>query len=290
MPIRALLLLCRPSHWVKNVFVLMPLPFAMAAGAEIEPASFALGLLGFCFANSAVYAFNDAQDAERDRLHPKKRTRPVAAGLVSVAAARGVSAVLLGLALLLTATSGHPGAVVVTAGYAALNLGYNLGGKHVPLVDVFLLASYYVLRVTLGCVLVDVVPSNWLLLCTTTLALFLALAKRRADITMGLDGEHRPALDGYTKSFLDHAMGVTAATTLIAYALYCLEAEVLVPGREFASVPLVAFVVLEYLRLAHVKNEGGSPVDLVLRSPLLLSCAVGWLVAVLWSVGWTPSW
>ncbi len=286
MQIRNLLLLGRPRHWVKNVFVLMPLPFAMAAGAKVEPLSFALGLLGFCFANSAVYAFNDAQDAERDRLHPAKRNRPVAAGRVSVATARVLSGGLLVVALALSAAAGHPAALLVTAGYVVLNLGYNLGAKHLPLVDVFLLASYYVLRVTLGCVLVDVVPSNWLLLCTTTLALFLALAKRRADIVMGLDAEHRPALEGYTRTFLDHAMSVTAATTLVAYALYCLEAEVLVPGREFASVPLVVFVVLEYLRLAQVKDEGGSPVDLALRSRLLLPCALGWLIAVLWSVGW----
>jgi 4-hydroxybenzoate polyprenyltransferase len=283
--IHDLVQLSRPRHWVKNVFVFMPLPFAIAAGARIDLSSFALGLLGFCLANSAVYAFNDAQDVERDRLHPDKRNRPVAAGRVSVGAARAWSALLLAASFGLTAAAAHPAALLVTAGYVLLNFGYSLGGKHVPLLDVFLLASYYLLRVTLGCVLVDVIPSNWLLLCTATLALFLSLAKRRADIVLGLDPGHRPVLDGYTRTFLDQAMAITAATTLIAYALYCLEAEVLLPGREFASLPLVVFVVLEYLRLVQVEDEGGSPVDLVLRSPLLLACAVGWLVAVYWSVG-----
>jgi decaprenyl-phosphate phosphoribosyltransferase len=282
---RDLLRLSRPHHWVKNVFVLMPLPFAAAAGAQIEPAPFLLGLLGFCLASSAVYAFNDAQDIERDRLHPSKRKRPVAAGRVSPALARAWALGLATASFALCAASGHVDAVLVTAAYLVLNAFYTFGGKHVPVVDVFLLASYYMLRVTLGCVLVDVVPSNWLLLCTGALALFLALAKRRADIEMGLHTDHRPALEGYTLAYLDQGMAVMAATTLIAYALYCREATVMLPGREFATLPLVVFVVLEYLRLVHVEGEGGSPVDLLWRSPLLVACGAGWVVAALWSVG-----
>ncbi len=280
-----LLRLSRPRHWVKNVFVLMPVPFAVAAGATVDWLAFGLGLVGFCLANSAVYSFNDAQDAERDRLHPGKSRRPVAAGRISVAVARLWALSLLLASFALAWASGHPMALLVTGAYAVLNLAYSMGGKHFPLVDVFLLASYYLLRVSLGCVLVDVVPSNWLLLCTGALALFLSLAKRRADIVAGLDVEHRPVLDGYTRTFLDQAMVITAGTTLIAYALYCLDAEVMRPGREFSSLPLVVFVVLEYLRLVQLENEGGSPVDLVLRSPLLLVCAAGWLATVLWSVG-----
>ena len=279
-----LLQLSRPRHWVKNVFVLMPLPFAVAAGAMIEPISFAMGLLAFCLASSAVYAFNDAQDVERDRLHPDKADRPIAAGRITLRAARLWFGVLVIASLGLSAATNEPAAPLVVAAYILLNVGYSLGAKHVPLLDVFLLASYYVLRVTLGCVLVGVLPSNWLLLCTTTLALFLSLAKRRADIAQGLDTDHRPVLDGYNQGYLDQAMGITAGMTLIAYALYCLEAAVLMPGREFASLPLVVFVVLEYLRLVHVKNEGGSPVDLVFRSPLLLGCGVAWLGAIAWSL------
>lgn len=284
--IEDLLQLSRPRHWVKNVFVLMPLPFAVAAGATIEPISFILGFVAFCLASSAVYAFNDAQDAERDRLHPDKSKRPVAAGRISPATARVWSGALAVSSLALSTATNHQAAPVVVTAYLLLNLGYCLGGKHIPLLDVFLLASYYLLRVTLGCVLVGVLPSNWLLLCTTTLALFLSLAKRRADISQGLNSDHRPVLDGYNRAYLDQAMGITAGMTLIAYALYCLEAAVLLPGREFASLPLVVFVVLEYLRLAHVNDEGGSPVDLVFRSPALLGCGVVWIAAVAWSLKW----
>jgi 4-hydroxybenzoate polyprenyltransferase len=276
--------LSRPKHWVKNVFIMMPVPFAIADGATIEPTSFLLGFLGFCIAGSAVYALNDAQDAERDRHHPDKRYRPVASGRVSVTAARLWFAVLVAASAALTAASGHRAALTVVALYVALNLAYSLGAKHVALLDVFLLASNYVLRVTLGCVLVDVVPTNWLLLCTSTLALFVAFAKRRSDIVTGLDIEHRPVLGHYDRAFLDQAMGITAATTLISYSLYCLEAKVLIQGREFAALPFVVFAVLEYLRLAYVRGEGGSPVDLLLRSPALLICGFGWLLAILWSI------
>jgi 4-hydroxybenzoate polyprenyltransferase len=280
----ALIELSRPKDWVKNVFVFMPLPFAIADGARIEPWSFLFGFAGFCFASSAVYAFNDAQDAERDRQHPEKCARPIASGRVSVTAARVWSATMLAISAGLALASGQPAALLVTAVYVALNVIYCLGAKHIPLVDVFLLASYYVLRVSLGCALVGVVPSNWLLLCSTMLALFLALAKRRGDIALGMGTEHRPVLAGYNLGFLDQAMGIAAGTTLIAYSLYCLEGEFLMPGRQFASLPFVVFGVFEYLRLAHVQDEGGSPVDLLFRAPTLLACGIGWLAAISWSV------
>ena len=279
-----LVVLSRPRHWIKNVFVLMPLPFALASGAQLELLSFLLGLAGFCLANSAIYALNDARDAKRDRLHPVKRLRPVAAGRIPVGVAYGWSMLLLTVGGALTWLSGHWWAPVIVVVYASLNIVYSLGGKNWPLIDVFLLSSGFVLRVVLGCGLVDVVPSNWLLLCSSTLALFMALAKRRGDLAKGLDANHRPSLDGYNMAFLEHAMAITAAMTLMSYALYTFDAAVLTPGREFATLPFVVFGVLEYLRLAQVRGQGGSPVDLLLHSPVLLLCGFGWALATLWSV------
>lgn len=277
--------LSRPKHWIKNVFVLMPLPFALASGtAEVHLARFLVGFVGFCLANSAVYAFNDAHDVERDQIHPKKRSRPVASGRVSVRAAHLWSLTLLALGAVLAHASGSRMALVLLLIYAALNLFYCLRGKHIPLVDVFLLSTGFVIRVLLGCALVHVEPSNWLLLCSSTLALFLALAKRWGDLAKGLDAEHRPSLAGYNRDFLHQAMGIMTATTLISYALYCMEAAVLVPGREFASLPFVVFGVLEYLRRVHVRQDGGSPVDTLLSSPALIVCGFGWVVATIWSV------
>jgi 4-hydroxybenzoate polyprenyltransferase len=277
--------LARPRHWIKNVFVLMPLPFAVAAGATLLPARFLSGLVGICLASSAVYALNDSMDVERDRRHPDKRERPVAAGRVSVAAARVWAAALFAGGAVLAWWGGGRAALDIVLAYVVLNLVYSLRGRQIPLVDVFLLSSGYVLRVLLGCALLAVSASSWLLLCSSTLALFLALAKRRSDLVRGVDDSHRPSLAGYSERFLEQAMSVTLGMALIAYALYCMEAEVLVPGREFASLPFAVFGVLEYLRQVHVRGEGGSPVDLLLSSPLLLLCGFGWGLAALWSVG-----
>jgi len=227
---------------------------------------------------------NDALDAERDRRHPKKRHRPVASGRVSVAAALGSSAALAVLGAGLAYLSGSRLALVILFVYVGLNAYYCLHGKNVPLLDVCLLSSGFVLRVLLGCALVDVEPSNWLLLCSSALALFLALAKRWGDLVKGVAAEHRPSLAGYNREFLHQAMGIMTAMTLISYALYCMEATVLVPGREFASLPFVVFGVLEYLRVVHVREEGAAPVDLLLSSPALLLCGLGWVATTVWSV------
>jgi 4-hydroxybenzoate polyprenyltransferase len=285
--LRALISLARPKHWAKNAFVFMPVPFGLASGgASLDPLAFIIGLAGFCLANSAVYAFNDVRDAEQDRKHPTKRGRPVASGRVRPLLALAWSLILAVAGVSLAWLTGRDYAIAVVLAYLVLNLIYSLGGKNVALLDVFILSSGFVLRVLFGCALILVTPSNWLLLCSSSLAMFLALAKRRADLARGLDHEHRPSLAGYNMGFLDQAMGITAGMTLIAYALYSMEAEVLLQGREFASLPFVVFGVLDYLRVAHVNDEGGSPVDLILSSPAIIICGFGWAAATLWSLGW----
>jgi decaprenyl-phosphate phosphoribosyltransferase len=276
--------LFRPKDWVKNVFVFMPVPFALASGAGLDPRTFGVGLIAFCAANSAVYALNDAQDAERDRAHETKRNRPVASGRISERQAYVWSFCLGLLAVALAWLSGRSGALAVVAVYMAVNLIYSFGAKNIALLDVFLLSLGFVLRVLLGCVLMDVPPSNPMLLCSYALALFLALSKRRADVLKGLDQSHRPSLLGYNQAFLDHAMTITATMAVVGYALYSMEAAVLIPARKFASLPFVMFGVLDYLRLAHVHKRGGSPVDLVLGSPAMFITGLGWLLSVIWSV------
>lgn len=279
--------LSRPKDWVKNVFVFMPVPFALASGAKLSTAvvtHFALGLLAFMLANSAVYSFNDAQDAERDKAHEKKRTRPVASGRVSLRGAYLWAAALCVGSAALAIASGSRDALSIVGIYLGVNLAYSLGAKNIALLDVFLLASGFVLRVLLGCALLDVAASNPMLLCSYALALFLALAKRRDDVIKGLDGSHRPSLAGYNEAFLNHAMAITASMAIVGYALYSMESAVLIPSRKFASLPFVMFGVLDYLRLVHVRRTGGSPADVLLSSPIMLSTGVGWLLAVVWSV------
>ena len=276
--------LSRPTHWVKNVFVFLPVPFALASGAHLDIAGFGAGLLSICLAASAVYALNDAVDAERDRMHEEKRHRPIAAGRISRPVAYAWSALLMTVSLGLAYATGKPTALALVIVYAVTNLIYSLGAKHVPLLDVFLLSGWYLLRALLGCALLQVEASSWLLLCSFSLALFLSLTKRRADLVKGLGSDHRPALDGYTEGFLDQAIGIAAGMTLLSYAIYSMESAVLIPERKFAALPFVVFGVLDYLRMAHVRRSGGAPVEMLLRSPTLLLAGVGWLSATVWSL------
>ena len=199
----ALIQLARPKDWVKNIFVILPVPFALAAEANrVDWAMFALGLVGFCLINSAVYVLNDLRDSEADRLHPRKRNRPIASGRVSRPAAVAEMTVLLYAGLAASFFTGKPLALFYAGVYLIINLFYSLGMKNIPLMDVFMLSSGYVIRVLLGCALVAAAPSPWLLLCTGTLALFLGFAKRRADLSEQLGADHRASLRGYDKTFL----------------------------------------------------------------------------------------
>jgi 4-hydroxybenzoate polyprenyltransferase len=179
----------------------------------------------------------------------------------------------------------HPPAVIIVLAYVALNIAYNLDAKRIALLDVFLLSCGFVIRVLVGCALVSAQPSAWLLLCTSTLALFLGFAKRRADLNEGLDAEHRPSLRGYNMAFLDQAMSICAGVAILAYGLYCIEAKAVVAGREMASMPFVAYGILNYLRMVQVEGIGGSPVDVAYHSLSTQACALGWIVTVTWSVG-----
>ncbi len=281
----AIVRLVRPRDWLKNVFVLMPLPFALGATGTFDPVVVAVGLAAMSLVSSAAYVFNDLWDADRDRAHPDKQHRPIAAGAVSPVAAGVLCAGLAAVGGALAFVGAPPSAGIVLLAYIGLQLVYTLYGKHLPLVDVVLLSSGFVLRVLLGCALVGVAPSSWLLLCSSSLALFLALAKRRGDLLRGVDDTHRPSLAGYSLVFLEQSLTIAAGLTIMAYALYCMDAPVLVPGREFLTLPFVVFGVLEYLRMVHVHAAGAAPVNVLLSSRSLLVCGASWVLATIYSVG-----
>jgi len=280
-----LIKLARPRQWIKNGFVLLPVPFALADGASLGVWVLALGLLGFCLINSAVYTLNDICDTDTDRLHPDKRGRPLASGTVSRQAASAAAAALGAAGFTLCGLTEIPSVLVLALVYVAVNLAYSLGAKNLALVDVLLLCSGYVIRVLLGCALVAAEPSDWLLLCTSMLALFLAFGKRRGDLIAGLSSEHRASLGGYNLSFLDQALSISAGIALLSYALYGHEAPAFVDGRELAGLPFVAFGIFEYLRVVFTQGVGGDPVEIAYRSRSLQLCLLGWGAATAWSLG-----
>jgi 4-hydroxybenzoate polyprenyltransferase len=281
-----LIRLARPRDWAKSVFILLPLPFALRAGvAHVDALGFAIGVAAFCVTASAIYVLNDVRDVESDRGHPSKRHRPIASGAVPVRVAIPYGLGLAAAGLALAWASGHPAVLGLLLVYLALNAIYTLGGKDVALLDVFLLSSNYVLRVLAGCALVDAAPSNWLLICSMWLALFLGFAKRRADLSRGMGAEERPTRLGYSAAFLDQAMGIAAGIAVLTYALYSQEAQVFLRGRELAGMPFVAFGLLHYLRLANLDQVTVSPVEMAWRSRTLQICGLGWLAATSWSLG-----
>jgi 4-hydroxybenzoate polyprenyltransferase len=286
---RDVLQLLRPHHWVKNGFVLAGLLFGHAWDEPGTVAAALLATLAFCLASSAVYAFNDALDAERDREHPDKNGRPVARGAVSAAAALGIAAVLTTAALGIAAWTGWQ--VAATAGaYLALNAAYSLGLKHVPVLDVFAIAAGFMLRLLAGTWGIGIEPSRWLLACGFLLTLFLGFAKRRAELERLAHraGQHRAVLESYSLAFLDKAVLACVIGMVVTYGLYTVSAEtVALHGTEnlIWTLPWVLLGSFRYLFRLHYRGGGGDPTQELLRDPLLAASALGWVGTVLWLIG-----
>ena len=289
MTARDVLQLLRPHHWVKNGFVLAGLLFGHAWDRPGYVTAALAATLAFCLASSAVYAFNDALDAQRDREHPDKNGRPVARGAISFAAAHGIAAVLAAAALGIGAWTGWQ--VAATAGaYLALNAAYSLGLKHVPVLDVFAIAAGFMLRLLAGTWGIGIEPSRWLLACGFLLTLFLGFAKRRAELERLADdaGQHRAVLESYTLAFLDKAVFACVVGMVVTYGLYTVSAEtVALHGTEqlIWTLPWVLLGSFRYLFRLHFRGGGGDPTLELLRDPLLAASALGWVATVAWLIG-----
>lgn len=274
----------RPAQWVKNSFVFAALLFAERLTDHRAVIVTCLAALAFCAISSAVYLVNDVMDREEDRLHPVKCLRPIAAGSVSLPLALGM-AVLLAAAALSGSWALGSGFFCVIAFYAVLNVAYSTWLKHVVLLDVFIVAAGFVLRVLGGGLAIDVRISSWLIVCTTLLALFMALCKRRHELVlMGEEGgRHRAILQYYTPYFLDQLIAMITASTLMSYALYTFSADARAqfPGKHLAlTIPFVIFGLFRYLFLVHQREEGGNPTRMLLTDRVLMSVVLLWAASV----------
>ena len=271
----AALVAMRPRQWTKNLLLFAGIIFAAKLGDPARWAAAVAAFVTYCAASSAAYLVNDVRDAESDRLHPVKRSRPIARGELSPRAACVLAAALALAALTLAGALGPP-SLACLAAFVALQAAYSLGLKTFELVDVLAIAGLFVLRASAGAIAVDVRISEWLLLCTFLLALFVALGKRRAEL--GLDGVHaRPALDGYSVALVDQLLAIVAAATIAAYTGYALAAH---DTRWLvATVPLVVYGLFRYLLLLHRRGLGEEPETLLVEDlPLLVTVAV-WAAA-----------
>jgi 4-hydroxybenzoate polyprenyltransferase len=276
-PARAALSALRPRQWSKNLLLFAGLVFAAKLGDAARWGEALAAFAAYCAASSAAYLVNDVRDAEHDRDHPVKQVRPVASGELSVRAALGIASVLAAGALAATALLG-PWSVAFMGGFLALQAAYTVGLKHVVLVDVLAIAGLFVLRASAGAEAVDVRISPWLLICTGLLALFLALAKRRAELVLvGADRTPgRPVLEGYSVALVDQLVSVVAASTVIAYSLYTFTARD--SNAMMATVPFVVYGVFRYLLLLHREELGEEPENVLLTDFPLLATIASWAV------------
>jgi 4-hydroxybenzoate polyprenyltransferase len=272
---RAGLAALRPRQWSKNLLLFAGLIFAAKLGDAVRWLEALAAFAGYCAASSAAYLVNDVRDAAHDREHPVKRLRPVASGELAARTAVALAATLAAAALAVAAALG-PWSVLFMVAFLALQAGYTAGLKHVVLIDVLAIAGLFVLRASAGAQAVDVRISPWLLICTGLLALFLALAKRRAELVLvGADATPgRPVLEGYSLALVDQLVSIVAASTVIAYSLYTFTARD--SKAMMATIPFVLYGVFRYLLLLHRRQLGEEPENVLLSDGPLLLTVVAW--------------
>ncbi len=280
MSLRDVIALMRPRHWTKNLAVFAALVFSenlfnVPLVGKVVVAFVALDLV-----SSGMYAANDATDAELDRQHPVKRERPVAAGRLSRTQAFGISALLLLAGGALSATLGMPFFLAVV-GYALLQGLYATLLKHVAIVDMLVISLGFVIRAVAGALVISVVVSPWLIVCTGLLALFLAAAKRRHELVLlhELSGKHRPVLSEYSAELLDSFMVTLSAATITSYALYTFF-ETRTPSHSMMlTIPFVIYGVLRYQLLVLRREGGGRPEEVLLGDRPIVACIVLWALS-----------
>lgn len=284
----ALLRLMRPHQWVKNAFVFVGLVFGHAWNVPALVAAAALAALAFSLAASAIYIVNDYADRERDRLHPKKRHRPLASGEVGAGEAL-VLAGVLALASACIAFAAGKAVLAIVALYAAMNLAYSFSLKHVVILDVFVIAAGFILRILAGTLGIGVPPSQWLLVCSLLLTLFLGFTKRRSELLV-LGPEligHRKALTQYNPALLDKLIGVCACGAIMSYSLYAMSPETArVHGTEqlVYTIPFVVYGMFRYLYLLHARQAGADASRELARDAHMIVTVLAWVGSTLWLI------
>jgi len=285
--IKLSLKLMRPTQWIKNGFVFMPLIFSGRLLSLEDVAKVTAMFISFCLASSATYVLNDYMDMEQDRVHPLKKNRPLASGAMSPTAGLLLLAVLIGLtAVPILATGGPLISLAVLGSYIGLQLAYSAKLKDLVILDVLTISAGFLLRVIGGAAVISVVVSSWLVLCTFSISIFLALGKRRHEVLiLNSDAsQHRPVLENYSVVFLDQLLQVVTTSTFIFYCLYSVRGNPAIglhSEKMMFTIPLVTYGIFRYMYLIYHKEDGGSPTALLLTDPPLLICTSLWLTACL---------
>ena len=278
--------LIRLNHYIKNFFVFLPLFFAIKI-TDLELLSNAfIAFIAFSFSASAVYIFNDLQDIKEDKQHPSKKFRPIASGAITQAHAIVVMLVLfvLGFSLMIFLSLQ---AVSILTAYIALNIAYSYSLKHIAIVDINIIAIGFVLRLLVGSVVTGTLLSQWIIIMTYLLALFIALAKRRDDVLIFLDTgkKMRKVIGGYNIQFLDIAMSIMASVVIVSYILYTTSPEVEVrldSENLYMTSFFVILGIMRYLKIVFIHKDSGSPTKILATDKFMQLVMLGWLVTVTW--------
>jgi decaprenyl-phosphate phosphoribosyltransferase len=278
-------LLLRPSHWAKNLFLLVPSFFA---GALFIPSTMELllgGFISFCFLASGIYIINDYRDIEDDRKHPQKSKRPLAAGKVGKRAALVLCVLLIIAGILIGYMVDHSLQFLFVAGiYFIMNLAYSLGLKNIAILDILILATGFVLRVKGGAIIAMVDTSAWLIIMTFLLALFMAIAKRRDDLLLKIStgNDMRKSIKGYNLDFLNTMLGLFCAIIIVSYIMYTVDNGTLARLGTYRLYYTSLFViagVMRYLQITFVLEKSGSPTEILYKDRFIQVTILLWIAS-----------
>ena len=276
----------RPHQYIKNLFIFLPLFFAMKITDTALLLNAIIAFIAFSLTASAIYTLNDYHDIEEDRQHPKKKTRPLASSVIGKQQAIIIMAVLATLGFGLMATLSFS-AVGILAAYVLMNIAYSFWLKHVAILDVTIIAIGFVLRLFIGSAVTGIALSMWIVVMTFLLALFMALAKRRDDVLIFLETgkKMRKVVDGYNLQFLDTAMAIMASVVIVAYTIYTTSdavVERLHSEYLYLTALFVILGVLRYLQVTFVLKDSGSPTRIVLKDRFMQLTLLGWVISFAW--------
>lgn len=279
--------LIRIKSWIKNGFLILPLVFSLNLFKDGIIISEVLGFLSFSFCCSFIYILNDIKDLEADKLHPRKKLRPLPSARISIASAQVIGVLFLALGLVISYFLSHSFFYTVLS-YVLLNIAYCLSLKKINIIEFLIVAINFVLRVLAGCFLIKVVPSGWILVVTFFLALFLILTKRKSEIVqLGENASaHRTVLKHYTTSFLDKLILICATITLCAYFLYSIDVQVIKSLGSHKLIYTSVFVVIGLFRYIQLNTsreyEGeGDPTTLLFKDPFIQLTILCWIASII---------
>ncbi len=280
--IRTYLRLLRPHQWIKNFFLFLPAFFAQQITDENLLLQTALAFAAFSLVASSVYIFNDYRDREEDRKHPIKKERPLAAGTIALPHALYLMAALLVLGLCILYGL-QVEAFFWALGYILLNVAYSLLLKQIPIIDLYIIALGFVIRIALGASLYAIPLSMWIILMTFLLALFIGLAKRRDDVSLAAEGKNvRKSVSGYNLPFINGAMMIMASVLIVSYISYTISADTQAKFSNpnlYVTVFFVILGILRYMQLTFVEEKSGNPTMILWQDRFLQLTILGWIVS-----------